>query len=200
MKWSRTSKICFFIIWLVLAFCLVLMNTGRVSITYSGFGVDSAGVLYVGKEGVIEKYDGNKMIGEISPQTSRGYAFTVKEDDTILLSTADMVYKLDLSGKVLDEWEDEGTSTFNDLQFIRKFIAKDGRQYAMKLHFGRTIICSGKDVIYKMPMLDYIVRILWYSCFVGAFVLAIALFIQWLKDHNNKSVPEQTDKDLTIEK
>ena len=70
----------------------------------------------------------------------------------------------------------------------------------MKLHFGRTIICSGKDVIYKMPMLDYIVRILWYSCFVGAFVLAIALFIQWLKDHNNKSVPEQTDKDLTIEK
>ena len=127
MKWSRTSKICFFIIWLVLAFCLVLMNTGRVSITYSGFGVDSAGVLYVGKEGVIEKYDGNKMIGEISPQTSRGYAFTVKEDDTILLSTADMVYKLDLSGKVLDEWEDEGTSTFNDLQFIRKFIAKDGR-------------------------------------------------------------------------
>ena len=200
MKWSRTSKIYYFIIWFVGAVCFILMNIGNVSITYSGFGVDSAGVLYVGKEGVIEKYDGNKMIGEISPQTSRGYAFTIKEDDSILLSTADMVYKLDLSGKVLDEWEDEGTSTFNDLQYIRKFVGKDGRQYTMKLHFGRTIIYSGEDVIYKMPMLDYIVRILWYSCFVGAFVLAIALFIQWLKDHNNKSVTEQTDKDLTIEK
>ncbi|MBQ3548111.1 MAG: hypothetical protein IJA44_06535 [Clostridia bacterium] len=198
MELSRTSKICFFIIWFAVVVCLVLMNVGNVSITYSGFGVDSAGVLYVGKEGVIEKYDGDKMVGTISPQTSRGYAFTVKEDDTILLSTADMVYTLDLSGKVLDKWEDEGTSTFNDLQFIRKFIAKDGCQYTMKLHFGRTIICSGEDVIYKMPMLDYIVRILLCLCFIGAFVFAIALFKQWLKEHNNKSVPEQTDKDLTI--
>ena len=200
MKWSISSKICFFIIWLVLTFCLVLTNTGRVSITYSGFGVDSAGVLYVGKEGVIEKYNSDKMVGTISPQTSRGYAFTVKEDDTILLSTADMVYKLDLSGKVLDKWEDEGTSTFNDLQYIRKFTAKNGQKYVMKLHFGRTVICSGEDVIYKMPMLDYIVRILWWSCFVGGFALGITIFIQWLKSYNNKSVPEQTDKDLTIEK
>ena len=200
MKWSISSKICFFIIWLVLTFCLVLTNTGRVSITYSGFGVDSSGVLYVGKEGVIEKYNSDKMVGTISPQTSRGYAFTVREDDTILLSTADMVYKLDLSGKVLDKWEDEGTSTFNDLQHIRKFTAKNGQKYVMKLHFGRTVICSGEDVIYKMPMLDYIVRILWWSCFVGGFALGITIFIQWLKSYNNKSVPEQTDKDLTIKK
>lgn len=197
MKLSISSKICFFIIWFFWAICLILMNVGNVSITYSGFGVDASGVLYVGKEGVIEKYDNGKKIGEISPQTSRGYAFTVKEDDTILLSTADMVYKLDLSGKVLDEWEDEGTSTFNDLQYIRKFVAKDGRQYAMKLHFGRTVICLGEDVIYKMPMLDYIVRILWWSCFVGAFVLGITLFIKWLKYYNNKSAPKQTGKDST---
>ena len=41
MKWSRTSKICFFIIWFVGAVCFILMNIGNVSITYSGFGVDS---------------------------------------------------------------------------------------------------------------------------------------------------------------
>ena len=181
MKMSKLMKICFVYMMCVIPICLLLINIGKATITYSGFGVDSAGILYIGKDDVIEKYENNKLLGTISPQTSRGYAFTLQEDDTILLSTASNVYKLDLAGKVLDKWEDEGTSTFNKLQYIRKFKAKDGREYLMKLQLGRTVICSGDDVIYKMPMLDYIVRILWWSNFVALLVFFITFIVKLFK-------------------
>ena len=66
------------------------------------------------------------MIGSISPKTSRGYAFTIQKDDTILLSTASSIYTLDLSGNVIDKQEDVGTKTFNELQKAKKiFITQE---------------------------------------------------------------------------
>ncbi len=186
MRFKRLIILFLLIFLPIITSCNVLMSMGTVSITYSGFGVDSSGVLYVGKESVIEKYKDGKMIGTISPQTTRGYAFTIQKDDTILLSTASMVYKLDNSGNILDEWEDEGTSTFNDLQFIRKFTAKDGRKYVMKSLFGRTVIYCNDEIIYQMPLLDYIVKILWFSCFLIGFVFAVMFIKEWFKKKTNK--------------
>ncbi len=186
MRLGKLLIIFLLILFPIITICNVLMSMGIVSITYSGFGVDSLGVLYVGKENTIEKYKDGKMIGKISPQTSRGYAFTIQEDDTILLSTASIVYKIDHSGKILDEWEDEDTSTFNDVQFIRKFIAKDGRKYVMKSLLGRTVIYCNNDIIYKMPLLDYIVKILWFSCFLIGFVFVIAFIKERFKNKPNR--------------
>lgn len=190
MRSRKLLIIYLLILFPIITICNTLMNTGRVSIIYSGFGVDDSGVLYVGKESGIEKYKDGKMIGIISPQTSRGYAFTIQGDDTILLSTASTVYTLDLSGNVLDEWEDKNTSTFNKLQFIKKFTTKDGHKYVMKSHFGRTIICCNNEIIYQMPLLDYIVKILWFSCFLIAFIFAI----MFIKDRKERQKTKKTAK------
>lgn len=193
MRSRKLLIIYLLILFPIITICNALMNTGRVSINYSGFGVDDSGVLYVGKDSGIEKYKDGKMIGIISPQTSRGYAFTIQGDDTILLSTASTVYTLDLSGNVLDEWEDKDTSTFNKLQFIKKFTTKDGHKYVMKSHFGRTIICCNNEIIYQMPLLDYIVKILWFSCFFIAFIFAIMLVKQYLNRHKGREQRTQGD-------
>lgn len=67
---------------------------------FCGFALDSQKLLYVGRDNAIEVYSGTEKIFEINPQTSRSYAFTVT-DDTIVLSTAEFVYEIDLKGNVI---------------------------------------------------------------------------------------------------
>ncbi len=188
MNNMKVSKMLIF--YLILVFpvfftCLILIISGTVSMFYSGFAVDSSGVLYIGKETKIEKYYDGKMIGTISPQTSRGYAFTIQNDDTILLSTASTVYKMDLLGNVLDKQEDTGTKTFNKLQRSKNtFISQNNRKYIMKSRFGRTVIYSEKDIIYKMPMLDYVVKIAFLFVILSALIIVPIIIVKWKKCRN----------------
>ncbi|MBQ9994118.1 MAG: hypothetical protein IJP17_05345 [Clostridia bacterium] len=166
----------------IIAACFIMIASGAVSISYSGFALDSAGVLYIGTDTKIEKYYGGEMIGAINPQTSRGYAFTIQNDDTILLSTASTVYTLDLSGNVLDKQEDVGTRTFNELQKSKRyFITQDNREYVMKSQLGRTIISSDGDIIYQMPMMDYVVKIALVLVGLSCLVFAPIIVIKWRK-------------------
>lgn len=160
--------------------CVALIMSGTVSIFYSGFAIDSSGVIYIGKDDKIEKYFDAKMIGSISPKTSRGYAFTIQKDDTILLSTASSIYTLDLSGNVIDKQEDVGTKTFNELQKAKKiFITQDNKNFVMGSQMGRTIICSDQDIVYQMPMLDYIVKTAFFSVILSALVVVPFIIRKW---------------------
>ena len=107
------------IVWPFLIFLGISTDAGYVSISYNGFAIDSLDNLYVGKENKIEKYYNDVLIGTIDPQTSRAYAFTIK-DDTILLSTTSTVYTLDLNGNIVSEREDYELETFNMLQHQKK--------------------------------------------------------------------------------
>lgn len=171
MKAKRMLITYLLLMWPILAFCLALIIPGKVSIEYSGFAVDSAGVLYVGKNTAIEKYDNEKMIGTINPKTSRAYVFTI-QNDKILLSTSAVVYTLDLSGNTIEEHADVGTRMFNELQKTKnRYITQSNREYTMKSHFGRAIIYSGKEIVYQMPILDYIVKILFFAVIMSVLVV-----------------------------
>ena len=91
--------------------CFLLILTGKVTIQYQGFGIDSNEVVYVGKQRQIQKIYNNNVVATINPRTSRGYAFTVQNNDTILLSTSSTVYTLNLEGEVISKQEDIDTST-----------------------------------------------------------------------------------------
>lgn len=179
MKNTGRLFVYLFSVFPILAICLVLIITGKVSISYSsGFGVDSSGILYLGTDTEIKKIYNGETVASISPQTSRGYMFTVQKDDTILLSTGSYVYVTDLSGNVINEKEDPYTRTFNELQSTKnKFIASDNREYVMRSRFGRKIIYSGDEVIYKMPLADYIVKIVFVLIFSG-FIVFISLSVK----------------------
>lgn len=77
--------------------------------------LDSQKLLYVGRDNAIEVYSGTEKIFEINPQTSRSYAFTVT-DDTIVLSTAEFVYEIDLKGNVIKKSEDVNSKTYTDIE------------------------------------------------------------------------------------
>lgn len=153
---------------LVVLFCLYMIFSGKVSLSMNGFAVDKNEYLYVGKENVIEVYENDKLLRTINPQTSSAYIFTILNGDTILLSTSTKVYTMDLYGNVLSEKEDDMTKVYNDLKKAKKeFAAVNGEKYHLQNTFGRTYISNDTDVVYEMPILDYIVLIMLILTFIS---------------------------------
>ena len=162
------------IIFPVMVACMIMMISGDVTVSYSGFGMDSSGVLYVGKDGVIEKYHNGSLIGEFSSRTSRGYAFAVQSDDTVLLSTSSTVYSLDLHGNEIEKQEDVLSKIFYQLDITKKsFKSADGKLYNVISPFGRTrIVCETGEEIFTMPLKDYIVKVILSLCGLSVFVFS----------------------------
>lgn len=161
---------------------ILLLSSGIVSFSNNGFGVDSNNVLYIGKSNAIEKYSDGKVIGKINPLTSRAYAFALKNNDTIILSDASRVYTLDLDGNIIQKQEDEMTSTFNKIKQIKKHISSNGKTYYLKSSFGREIIVSDDgETIYKTPLFDYIVKLLFFSCVISIIVVVPIILCTWKK-------------------
>lgn len=173
MKTLKLLFLCLLIGSLTLLPSIILSNSGTVCFDYSGFGMDSSGILYVGETEKIETYCGGEKIGTYFYPNSRSYAFTVQADDTILLSTGTKVYQLDLSASTLAQWDDEGTRTFNQLRSTRKdFTAPSGERYSVRWNFGRTSIYSENGTcIYKMPLLDYLMKLYFFGGIASLFIL-----------------------------
>lgn len=167
-----------------MAICMFLMVSGTVSLFLHGYGIDSSGNLYLGKDTKIEKYYEGAQIATINPQTSRGYVFTIQRDDTILLSTASTVYILDLNGDILSQTEDTGTKIYNELQSEKKFfVASDGTRYKQYSVLGRAMIANEDgEIIYIMPLLDYTVQLLFILEFLCAFIVIPIIVYQWRKN------------------
>ena len=177
MKIEKLKSIIIFvaIVCPIMFTCLFLIFTGTVTLFLHGFAVDSYGKLYLGKDSKIEVYDNSVLDYTISSMTSRGYAFTIQADDTILLSTSTIVYTLDLHGNVLNEEEDVDTKVINSLEKRKKiFYSSNGDKYILKSPWGRTEIVLERDddidIIYQMPILDYVVRIVMLIVFVCFFI------------------------------
>ena len=117
---------------LVMVVTLLLVLSGAVAFECNGLGIDAGGRVYVGKPNAICVYESGSLVNEIDPQTNRGYAFIVTEENTILLSTSTMVYSLDLEGNIFESYEDEGAKMINTLRRARyRFEGADGRTYSM---------------------------------------------------------------------
>ena len=163
MKKKRQIAVCviFVFVTAVMISCLGLILVGT-AISIPCFAVDSQGRVYVGSQDNIEVYNNGFLERTIKPKTSRGYMFTVLENDTILLSTSTVVYAMDLSGTVTDSWEDKGADTYNKIQYGKKrYLSSSGDVYELEQILGRTrIIKNGKDVVYSISLKAYIVKLL----------------------------------------
>ncbi len=85
--------------WLFIMVFLFTTLTGKVCVSYNGFAVDEDSNLYLGKASCIEvlRPDG-EVLRNLSSYTSRGYKFTITEDQTMKISTGDYLYQTDLLG------------------------------------------------------------------------------------------------------
>ena len=183
MKFNKSPLLFAPILGVVMMFCLGMIFSGTVSLSMNGFAIDKDGYLYVGKEKEIVVFNEGEIVRTISPKTSRGYQFTILNGEKILLSTSSVAYTMDLSGEVLSKEEDENTKIYNKLQREKSFFtAEDGTEYHSRLYWGRTQICQNDEVIYEMPLLDYIVRVLIVVVFIGLGVVLLTTFYPILRE------------------
>lgn len=162
--------------------CVVL---GKVNISYQGFAIDSKNNIYIGYDsGVIKKYKGKNLIGTISAQTSRGYDFTILENDTIYVDCGDKVHYIDLNGNVL-ETITKDFPKFTDLRpSTKEFISTEGTIYRLENSFGRTKIVehsnTQKKIVYEMPLFDFLVKIL-VSYGTLLFMITVIVFVRTIR-------------------
>ena len=156
--------------------CLLLVITGTVQLSISSFAVDSKDRLYVGTTKEISIYEHGEMVGSINPKTSRTYRFTITEEDTILLSTSDKIYIMDLEGNVLETKEDLGADVYNQLSYKKKkFTSPNGDVY--KLHnLGRSKITKNDtEVVFQMSGLSATIKYILFAAFIMLFLYLVAM-------------------------
>ena len=174
----------------------ILHSKGLYTVQYSGFGIDFHGTLYVGTDLGIKKYQNDIESGNINPQTSRGYSFTMQNNDTILLSVSDEFITMDLDGNVLSRKDYNGDYNLkSEIEKSRRsFEDQKGSIYTVKLPFLRTTVYNQNDeVIFQMPELDYSIRIMTIFVFIIMFVfipcfVIKAIFAQRKKPDNYADV------------
>lgn len=190
MQAKKMLIVYVFIVFPLAFISLVLLISGNVTMFYNGFGIDSSGVLYVGKNLKIEKYLDGKVFATINPKTSRGYVFTIQKDDTILLSNGSTAYTLDLSGNVINKQEDTGTKIYNELRKGKNaFTTSEGKTYVINSRIGRTIVTSEEGiVVYEMPLLDYIVKLTFFFMMLSIFIFVPIIVYKWKKYKNTGSL------------
>lgn len=175
--------ICFVFV-LISFMCEIAMLTGLADTEIRGFAVDSSGKLYVGMNDVIRVYDKDIQVSSISPQSSRAYAFTILEDDSLLLSTANKVYKMTTDGDILDSWEDKASLTYNNLRRSKKEFISGKDTYTLKGNFFRNrIVKNNNETVYQITLISFIFKMLAFVGF-GGMTVCIFMIVRRVNSHN----------------
>lgn len=162
---------------------LVLQINGKVCLSYQGFAVDLDKNIYLGKNDIeVLDSDGN-LIKIIDPMTSRGYKFTIIENKEILIRTGDRLYTKNLSGELISEKIiKDYTNTPLSKTHRYKYISDDGTEYIMSMRFFRTCIYqinkNEKILIYKMPLLDFSIRILSFAVYTSMMIAILIVIVK----------------------
>lgn len=145
------KKILLFICLIVMAgCCLAIAGEGH------GFGVDSKGYVYIGKDGQIEVFEDGQMIRSIKLPPHRAYYFTVQADDTILFSNSDFYYVLDLNGDVLSKKPEFESQIFNHLKMQREVVTENQIRYFYQNIFGCEIVKNNDGkIVYQTSLKNY---------------------------------------------
>lgn len=155
LRYLATFSVLFFCI---IVTCLTLILSGAVNLSIHSFAVDTNHRLYVGTENKILVYQNGELVNTINPHTSKGYMFTICEDETIMLAAPSKVYIMDLKGDIVREYED--FNMYNKLKTKRNsFTASNGDEYRKVGALGRTrIIKNNQDTVYRISLLSVIVK------------------------------------------
>ena len=158
---SKKLSTFIFLICLVKTILFIIVFSGHVCISYNGFAVDKEENLYVGMPSSIKVYSSEgDVLRSFSPKTSRGYSFTIKDGEVVLINTGDKLYTLDLYGNILSVVKCSNSENTNS----NKFISKLGNEYVVHNYMFRTsvsILDNGCErIVFKMPIQDYIVKLL----------------------------------------
>ena len=174
-----------FIICLIKTILFIIVFSGYVCVDYNGFAVDKEDNLYVGIPSLIKVYSPNGYaLRSFSPKTSRGYNFTIKDGEVVLIDQGDKQYALDLYGNFLKD------VTNDDLRigYSSEFISESGNEYKVRNRLFRTSVWvvdgDFERLVFKMPVRDYIVKLL---DIISDVVLSISICVLVFKARRRKN-------------
>ena len=147
--------------------------------TLKVYAVDSSDNLYIGKEHSIEVYKEQKLINNIPIQYT-DYAFTIKNGQEIVLSANNNTYYLDLQGN--ETRKEKDTQTYSAICRINHFESEKGDVYTKSNMLGYyRIIRNHGEVVYSMPVFDYLVLVTMILAFLSVFAFVFILVLKNLK-------------------
>ena len=156
---------------LVMIFCNLMILLGTVNLSINGFGIDTQGYLYVAEGKKICIYQNDIQVRKISLRSDT-YAFAMENDDVLLVAYPSIVYRMDKTGYVIEEWEETAAQTHHQIQNNSKtIVTSNGDEYRKVSEMGWTrIVKNGTEVVYKISVLSFVVKLLLYACTVSLFV------------------------------
>lgn len=163
----------------IVLFCFLMILSGRVTVNLKGYAVDASDNLYIGKEHSIEVYKEQKLINNIPIQYT-DYAFTIKNGQEIVLSANNNTYYLDLQGN--ETRKEKDTQTYSAICRINHFESEKGDVYIKSNMLGYyRIIRNHGEVVYSMPVFDYLVLVTMILAFLSIFAFVFILVLKNLK-------------------
>ena len=158
---------------------LLQSSDSRICTSYQGFAVDEDRNLYIGMDHAIAVYDSHgKEFREVELPTSRGYKFTISDNNEIIIYTGENFYIADLCGEVRQVLPvtDENRRNAPEMSY-RSFTAADGTKYVMKSWLFRPAVYRLDDeqkvMIYEMPDVDYCAKLIDMAVLIGLFAVCI---------------------------
>lgn len=205
MKISKYAILGFNLFILVKAVLFFLLLTARVNFELNGFAVVDNQV-FVGLSNRIEISENDVTVSKISINQSPAtgsYIFALEENQ---ISIYESMRKdtFDLQGNLLDTQQYDDTSVYNAKNKTkREYVDENSVTYQQKSLFGFYYIqnTQTKNVIFHMPIFDYVIKALWSTSNV-AFVVMILCFLikafQYQKETHGTLFGFRKDKRFTI--
>jgi len=155
---------------LVLIVCLILILSGLAVPFIEGFAVDSQGLMYVGEWDSICIYQDSTPVCVI-PFKSSTYAFTIDNNEELIVAFPSVVYRMSTTGTVLEKQDDPAAETYQQLRRQTVVTTSNGDRYQKVSEFGWTrILKNGTEVVYKITPVSFIVKLLLFLCTISMFV------------------------------
>ena len=182
------------LLFVMVATSLILLFSGVAIPFVECFAVDDQDNIYISGYSKIYVYEGKNRIRTLSAQTSSGYMFTIKEDNTILLSTASKVYSMDLYGNILSSNPDPSCDTYNQIQYRKnRFTTQIGDTYKIVSSLGWTrIVKNGTTVVYRISSISFIIKIMLYISSCACVALPIIYIRKARKMQNQKDTSDES--------
>ena len=136
--------------------------TGITDATWHGFGVDSAGKVYIGHHDKVLVYENGKKTDSIAlwqygvngDDSRRAYRINITKNDELVVAVLDNKYTLDLQGELISSSKDPEKKLYKALE--KKVTTEvDGQRYAQKQFLSfYWIIDETGNVIFARNLVD----------------------------------------------
>ena len=189
---KRLMIFCF-VICSVMFPCLYLIISGSANLFIDSFAIDSYDRLYIGKAGKIDVYENGNFQYSIDICASENYAFTITDDNHIILATLHNVYTLTLQGDEVSVSDDPSSDMYDKLKSKNHiFQTQNGNTYKRVCYLGRTkILKNDHDVVYRIDLMSFVVKMLTAGSVIALFCftnfMAVQNLIKIQKDRKRKT-------------